>query len=469
MEGYNTCWDGPRRRTVVKIMMHSDGKTGLLMPPGDLSEEDKLCVHKALDEMAGSVPFRTSRQCQDLLRYIVLHSLSGEEESLRERIIGVEVFGRRPDYDQAADPVVRIRAADVRKRIALYYEAADAAARLIKIGIPSGSYKAFFEFTGRSKKEHLTHRPAPALVAPASVESPVLNPPLVTTAPAESKRTVRVWIQAWIKEHRLPVLTILAMLLISVLYGMLQETRQTAFERFWSPVLKNPNHGLVYVGSNAVYSLSQAFLDKYRQEHYLDKVEMMGREFLVPLGPNDIIAGIDLVPIKDTYVTVGDVAATARIASFLSLRKKEYDMRFGGDISVGDLRERPAILIGGFNNSWTLEMTDNLRYVFAYQYQIQDRFDKRKSWKPDPAFTEDYAIVSRILNSKTGEILIAAAGIGQAGTRAAGEFLTSPNAITSVMLGAPKGWEKRNMQIVLHTTVINGSPNPPDVVATYYW
>ena len=187
------------------------------------------------------------------------------------------------------------------------------------------------------------------------------------------------------------------------------------------------------------------------------------------MGPNEIITGNDLVPIKDTYVTVGDAAATAKIASFLSLRKKQYDMRFGGDISVGDLRERPAILIGGFNNSWTLEMTDNLRYVFAYQYQIQDRFDRRKSWKPDPAFTEDYAIVSRILNSKTGEILIAAAGIGQAGTRAAGDFLTSPQAINSVLLGAPKGWEKRNMQIVLHATVINGSPNQPDVVATYYW
>ena len=85
-------------------------------------------------------------------------------------------------------------------------------------------------------------------------------------------------------------------------------------------------------------------------------------------------------------------------------------------------------------------MTDNLRYVFAYGYQIQDRFDSRKSWKADPNSavdpnsTEDYAIISRILNSKTGEILITAAGIGQAGTRAAGEFLTSPNAMNSVML-----------------------------------
>jgi hypothetical protein len=245
-------------------------------------------------------------------------------------------------------------------------------------------------------------------------------------------------------------------------------SRQTAFERFWSPVLKSPNNSLIYLGSNAVYSLSDSSLDKYRQQHSLDKLETMGREILVPLGPNDTITGNDLVP-RDTFVTVGDAAATARIASFLSLSKKAYDMRFGGDISVGDLRERPAILVGGFNNSWTLEMTDNLRYVFAYRYQIQDRFDRRRGWKADSNFIEDYAIISRILNSKTGEILITAAGIGQAGTRAAGEFLTSRNAMNSAIVGAPKGWEKKNMQIVLHTTVINNSPGQAEVIASYYW
>ncbi len=259
----------------------------------------------------------------------------------------------------------------------------------------------------------------------------------------------------------------IAALLIPAGYEMLRPA--TPFDRFWSPVLNSPNRSVIYVGSNAVYTLSGDFLDQYRREHHLDKMETMGREFLVPLGSTDSLKGSALVPEKDTYVTVGDAAATARIASLLSLRKKSYDMRFGGDISVGDLRERPAILIGGFNNSWTLEMTDNLRFGFAYQYQIQDRFDKHRSWKANQEFTEDYALISRILNSKTGEILITAAGIGQAGTRAAGEFLTSAKDIDSVLAAAPRGWEKGNLQIVLHTNVINGSPNHPDVIATYYW
>ncbi len=445
--------------------MNRGEKTGVLTPPGPPSDGAKQCVKKALEEMAGSVPFRTSRQCQDLLRYIVLHSLSGEEELLRERLIGVEVFGRRPDYDQAADPVVRIRAADVRKRIALFYEATEAATRQVKIAIPSGSYKATFEFIGSRNVEASSNERSPETVVPSSVDIGPIELSLVAPTPSESTQRIppRARKSPWL------VMTVVAVLLIPAIYALFQSARETAFDRFWSPVLKTANRSVIYVGSNAVYYLSGDFVDRYRREHPLDKVESMGREFLVPLGSNDVVNGNDLVPEKDTYTTVGDAAATARIASLLSVRKKSYDMRFGGDISVGDLRERPAILIGGFNNSWTLEMTDNLRFVFSYRHQIEDRFDKSRSWKANQDFTDDFAIISRIPNSKTGEILITAAGIGQAGTRAAGEFLTSPKDIDSLMLSAPRGWEKRNLQIVLHTSVINGSPNHPDVIATYYW
>jgi hypothetical protein len=441
--------------------MRSD-RAGILTPPEPLSEEARSCIHRVLQEMLISAPFRTSPQCQDLLRYIVLRSLSGEDESLRERIIGVEVFGRLPDYDQAEDPVVRIRAADVRKRIALYYESTDVDERQLKISIPSGSYRAYFEFIESGK--HQSARRSPEVVAPPLGESHSISPPGVVSTSDKSAKSTRVWLG----RHKIAALAITAALSLSIFYGLVQSTRTTPFERFWSPVLKNSSNSLIYVGSNAVYTLSDTFLEKYRQEHNLGRLETMGREILVPLGAKDIVSGNDLLP-SENYVTVGDVAATARIASFLAKRNKVYDMRFGGDISVGDLRERPGILVGGFNNSWTLEMTDNLRFVFAYRYQIQDRLDTRKSWKAAPNFTEDYAIISRILNSKTGEILITAAGIGQAGTRAAGEFLTSPNAINSVLLGAPKGWEQKNMQILLHTTVINNSPNQADVVATYYW
>ena len=78
-------------------------------------------VQKTLVEILKSVPFRTSRQSQQLLQYIVDQTLAGHVELLKERVIGAEVFGRPPDYDTNEDPIVRGRAAEVRKRLAQFY------------------------------------------------------------------------------------------------------------------------------------------------------------------------------------------------------------------------------------------------------------------------------------------------------------------------------------------------------------
>jgi NAD dependent epimerase/dehydratase family enzyme len=77
--------------------------------------------------------------------------------------------------------------------------------------------------------------------------------------------------------------------------------------------------------------------------------------------------------------------------------------------------------------------------------------------------------MSRIVNSKTGTVVITAAGIGYAGTQAAAEFLTNSQSISNLVKSLPKDWEKRNVQIVLHTSVINQIPSAPEVVASYCW
>src|ERR1051325_11381666 len=120
--------------------------------------EARSQIQQLLAEILGSAPFRTSRQCQDLFRFIVEHSLAGSEDSLRERLIGIEVFGRASDYDTAEDPVVRVRAADVRKRLAQYYQSQKTDPGHWKVDIPTGSYKAQF---------HPPEAIAPQVSAPA--------------------------------------------------------------------------------------------------------------------------------------------------------------------------------------------------------------------------------------------------------------------------------------------------------------
>ena len=114
-------------------------------------------------------------------------------------------------------------------------------------------------------------------------------------------------------------------------------------------------------------------------------------------------------------------------------------------------------------------MTENLRYVFDGRTGVVDRSDPKKHWSATTDFAVDYAIISRVLNSRTGTTMITAAGVGHAGTRAAAEFLTNRQSISALAKTLPQGWEKKNIQIVLHTTVINQLPSAPDVVATYSW
>src|SRR5271157_521623 len=109
-----------------------------------ISQADAVRIREALGDVLQSAPFRNTRQCQSFLKYIVEHTLAGESDLLRERVIGTEVFGRSHDYEPGDDPVVRVRAAEVRKKLAQYYQ--NHADSPVRIDIPPGSFKAVFEW-----------------------------------------------------------------------------------------------------------------------------------------------------------------------------------------------------------------------------------------------------------------------------------------------------------------------------------
>ena len=57
----------------------------------------------------------------------------------------------------------------------------------------------------------------------------------------------------------------------------------------------------------------------------------------------------------------------------------------------------------------------------------------------------------------------------QYGTRAAGEFLTSPHSIAALAASEPRDWSKKNLQVLLHTKIVADTPGPPRIVAKYFW
>jgi hypothetical protein len=80
----------------------------------------------------------------------------------------------------------------------------------------------------------------------------------------------------------------------------------------------------------------------------------------------------------------------------------------------------------------------------------------------------DYVVISRVFESKTGNLLVAAAGLSHFGTEIAGEFLTA-GFLDHALRGAPADWARRIMQFVLKAEVIDKTAGPPQVEASWFW
>lgn len=428
-------------------------------------------VRLALEAILASQPFRTSKQCQNLLRYIVDHSLNRDDMALRERVLGVEVFGRAVDYDTSEDPVVRMRAADVRKRLAQYYQSIDDDASTVHIELKPGSYRAAFHL-GRSSHSKIPgeDRPAfsqPGVRQPGVPERPPEEPLLPMSAIAEPHRS---------SSQRSPsrgrvFFAVAALALVGLAAWRLEAPRWVSPQRrFWAPLTTTRKPILLYLGSNVAYRFTPQFQARYQKEHGLSD---NGPEFFVDLPRNSTVQASDLVPMPSTFVTVGDLAASTQIVSLLNGWEKPFVLRSASDLSIGDLRNTPAVLIGGFNNHWTLETTDDLRFSFHNGTEIRDREHPDRLWNivqdAHGVTTEDYALISRVSQAKTGGPAITVSGIGSYGTQAAAEFVTSEDKMNAMLRDAPAGWESKNFQAVLRIRVVAFAPVAVEVVTTSWW
>ena len=149
----------------------------------------------------------------------------------------------------------------------------------------------------------------------------------------------------------------------------------------------------------------------------------------------------------DHYVGLGDAFALAQLNSYFKGRGKATDVRIGNDVSFADLRQGPVVLIGAFTNQWTMQMTRDLRFVFDHvgsDAVLRDQQNAEQYWRRSTGETGDYVLVSRVFDSKTGNLVITAAGIGHLGTQMAGEFLDPPRSLRrharrrAARLGSPQ-------------------------------
>ena len=410
-------------------------KPELQVPTPRLPPERVRDVLAELERVLASPLFRASRRCHSLLRRITEHSLAGDVDSLKERALGVEVFGRPSDYDTSEDPVVRCSAAEIRKKLAQYYQESghDLGTR---IELPSGSYLADFHF----QKE----RP----------ETPV---PVTKAMP----RYATVGLAA------------VAVGLLVVAAGLAAvNSRRSDLDDLWQPVLKTPGNVLVCVGVQAAYNL--------RSAHAQDEVQG-----IIDVAPRTAaehrpIREEDLVLLRDRYVALDDALCLVRLTSLLERYRKPYRIRAERSMSFADLRDTPSVLIGAFDNRWTLRAADQLRFTFRKDSEqdtgmvYDGQHPENTQWKlvkywPNWDIPIDYAIVTRMVDTATDRPVVIAAGLTQYGTIGAGEFVTNPEYFSEATLRLPKGWQRKNLQVVLSVPVVNRIACRPRILAIHVW
>jgi len=407
------------------------------------SELEKAAVQQQLEKLLATPLFNSSKRYPSFLKFVVTRSLAGQTDQLKERILGVEIFGRAADYDTNTDPIVRVTAAEIRKRIEQYYQDPKHSQE-IRLYLPAGSYAPQYSWPGRP-----AGLPASAIAVPGHAEGAAAIHP-TNEAPPESRsgRSVRLGAKS--------AIALLLLLLAGTSSAIWFATRPPALKQFWEPFVKSSEPVLFCIADQIQYSTIRL------------------RDAADPQRE---------ITLNDSMVTIiiDDVSPLVNLAGLLRTYGKTYRVQGEATTSLTDLRRGPSVFIGAFDNGWTLRLTSPLRYHFANdkemtQFWIEDRANPgKRDWMLDRSVQQqtgtykDYAIVARLVDPNTDQFVVVAAGIGRGGTVAAGEFLVDANRMDEMLKQVPRNWKQKNVEIVLETQVIQGRSGPPRITAVHVW
>lgn len=413
---------------------------------GAESSPNAVLVREQLRRLLAHPLFTNSKRYPVLLAYTVEQTLTGHAGELKERTIGIEAFGREPDYDVNVDPVVRTTAAEVRKRLIQYYYSSDHAGELV-IELPVGSYVPSF-------RELVTHQADPATQPKlaereGSVASELVLPSLPQAGFERShfSSPTRLWVPIVIG-LALAGLVGFAVGRVGGRSGEPGTGEPSNMARFWQPITGT--------SSRITYCLGVP----------TDSVDLQSRT-------------IPAIPAGETgSLNVYDVITLARSIAPLVPKNGQFRVLAASDAGFAQLREGPSVLIGAFDNPWAMRITQDLPIGFEYDEQGRRVVDRKgpskRIWKlqwqvPGKSLTRDYAVVARLRDKVTGQPVIILGGILGEGTEAASEVVSNSAYLDAMLEKAPKNWDQLNFEAVIEADVIEGHPGPPRVVALETW
>ncbi len=405
--------------------------------------KDRHDIDQQVERILQHPLFHQSKRLPAFLRYIVNESLNqGSEGSTKERTLGIEVFGRKPDYDNNSDPIVRVTATELRKKLAQYYYE-DGHSDEIRIELPPGNYLPKFR------------RSLAADIAAAD-HTGILNLEFSETVAAVDETSIPLFEGNQESKASSALLAIPLRLIVGAVCFLLIAGVAFSIQRIWRQ--------------------SHSSLDEF----WAQLVGSSNRVLIVmPVIGSDNSKGTD-TELRSLSVrpnlSLEDTNIAVRIAGQLERREAHYQLVSSSEVTFDELRTGPSVLIGALDNIWTMRLSQKLPFVFeeAADHRtgliVDHSSGGSKSWTvdidmPHTRIAHDYGIVARYTNRLTGQPVVIVAGISSQGTQAAGELLTSAE-FESIRTIAARA---RNFEVIIDTEAIDGHAGPPQIIASKTW
>jgi hypothetical protein len=300
---------------------------------------DKEAVLRELEAILSSPFFRTSNRSKQFLAYVVQHTLDGSHEPLKERTIGAKLFQRPVGYATGDDPVVRVQAGEVRRRLEQYHHAAVNHSP-VRIELPVGSYAPEFRWV-QTPPQHEEAAPAePSQAEPARLD------PTQAAAPSSAPNDLPEKVQKRFSRRRL-ILGFCLVLAVALLAARVYRASsgKSTVNQFWAPVLATSEPVLICLAKPSVYLPSAELLQRYSKSPGAFETELQRLTQPSPLHPQDKLVWGDMVEYADYGVAAGDVYAAVRLSALLRTSRPDGQRESSEDWEPLLLR-RPAQLSG---------------------------------------------------------------------------------------------------------------------------
>ena len=454
------------------------------------SKEEVAELFKYLREVIESKAFKGSHRSGQFLAYIVEQAIAGRFNALKERVIGIELFGRSPSYDTGEDAIVRVTASDVRKRLLQHYGENGRSSKYY-ISLPSGSYVPQItrdthpERSAPAPVQTLTHPPiapdhsAVAEPAPgAAAEEIPSNPhPDTAEAPVESPQRSPSRRALWLAlATLLLVLNGAVWLFFSLNPRRAEETGMSILP--WS-ILFNSSHAthLITSDPNIVFvqeiTGNQLSVSDYANRKYVPENSALKPEELRLC--HTILWGDNSASAVDTPIAI-------RIAALAQNGSRKFDAHAARSVQLSDLKNDDNFILLGSprSNPWSTLFTDELDFRFVFdkttkQEIIQNAHPHRNELPayvptaPGWATGESYAVIAFVQNPDQDGHALLLAGANAEGTEAAGKLVTDLSRLSPALnqCGIHSARPVQHFELLLGLKTIAGSPTAVSIIACH--